>query len=110
MQQMKSYTTFFNEKGDLVIVIPFIEGSTPFHPRILYDGKEHALFYRQPTESIILDYLNEVAQIILKQGRKVLMFEVNLTTQDIVTDYFVPVVITEKLPNFDLSEKAPQDS
>ena len=110
MQQMKSYTTFLNEKGDLIIVIPFIKGSSPLHPKILYDGKEHALFYRQPNESIILDYLNEVAQVILKQGRKVLMFEVNLTTQDIVNDYFVPVIITEKLPTFDLAEKAPRDN
>ena len=109
MQQMKSYTTFLNEKGDLIIVIPFIKGSNAINPKILYDGNEHALFYRQPNESIVLDYLNEVAQVILKQGGKILMFEVNLDTQDIVSDYFVPVIITEKLPAFELSEKAPND-
>ena len=100
IKQMKRYTTFLTEKGDLVIVIPFVEGSEPKHPKILYDGKEHALFYRRPNETVVLDYLNDAAVVVLKQAGKVLLFEVDLKSQTVVTNYFVPVVMTEKLPAF----------
>jgi hypothetical protein len=109
MKQMQSYTTFLTEKGDLVIVIPFISNSSAIGAKILYDGKEHALFFRRPNEVIVLDYLNEAAQIVLKQAGKVLLFEVDINKQSIVTDYFVPVIITEKLPNIELSETIPNE-
>lgn len=108
MEQMKSYTTFLTEKGDLVIVIPFIKNSQALNAKILYDGKEHALFYRRPEEVIILDYLNEAAQIVLRQAGKILMFEVDIDKQSIINDYFVPVIMTESLPHFKLSQKAEQ--
>ena len=106
MKQMKSYTTFLTEKGDLVVVIPFIQDSQTSNSKILYDGKEHALFYRRPEEVIILDYLNEAAQIVLRQAGRIIMFEVDLDKQSIINDYFVPVIMTEKLPHFELSQKA----
>ena len=108
MLQMKSYSCAFNEKGDLIIIIPFIKGSKAVNPQILYDGNEHALFYHQPTNPIILDYLNEQARPALKKSKKILMIEVDVEKQDVVADYFVPVTITEKLPAFELSEKAPK--
>ena len=108
MEQMKSYTTFLTEKGDLVIVIPFIENSQAQSAKILYDGNEHALFYRRPEEVIILDYLNEAAQIVLRQAGKILMFEVDIEKQSIINDYFVPVIMTGNLPHFELNQKAEQ--
>ena len=110
MQQMKSYTTFLTEKGDLVIVIPFIKNSQALNAKILYDGKEHALFYRRPEEVIVLDYLNEVAQIVLCQAGKILMFEVDIESQKIISDYFVPVIKTEKMPQIELAQTAPKIS
>ena len=104
MQQMKLYTTFLTENGDVVCVIPAVQGGNPEQPKILYDGHQHALFYRAPGQSFVLDYLNDAIQIALKRTDKVLLFEVDLDQQDIVTDYFVPVVQTERLPAFQLEQ------
>lgn len=104
MKQMKLYTTFLIENGDVVCVIPAVRENEPEQPKILYDGNQHALFYRAPGQSFVLDYLNEAIQIALKQTDKVLLFEVDLDQQDVVTDYFVPVVETERLPAFQLEQ------
>ena len=104
MKQMKLYTTFLTENGDVVCVIPAVQENGPVEPKILYDGREHALFYRAPGQSFVLDYINEAIQIALKQTDKVLLFEVDLDQQNIVTDYFVPVVRTERLPAFQLEQ------
>ncbi len=110
MEQLKRYTVFLNEKGDLIVVIPFIADSQPAQPKILYDGGQHALFFRTPDNVIIMDYLNEAAQIVLKQAGKILLFEVDLEKQSIVSDYFVPVVMCEKLPTFELEEVAAEQA
>lgn len=104
MKQMKLYTTFLTENGDVVCVIPAVQENEPVEPKILYDGREHALFYRAPGQSFVLDYINEAIQIALNQTDKVLLFEVDLDQQNIVTDYFVPVVRTERLPAFQLEQ------
>ncbi len=104
MKQMKLYTTFLTENGDVVCVIPAVQENEPVEPKILYDGREHALFYRAPGQSFVLDYINEAIQIALNQTDKILLFEVDLDQQNIVTDYFVPVVRTERLPAFQLEQ------
>ncbi len=104
MKQMKLYTTFLTENGDVVCVIPAVQENEPVEPKILYDGREHALFYRAPGQSFVLDYINEAIQIALNQTDKILLFEVDLDQQNIVTDYFVPVVRTERLPTFQLEQ------
>ena len=104
IKQMKLYTNFLTEKGDLVCVIPVLETKQPSQPKILYDGGEHALFYRAPGETFVLDYLNEVVQVVLKQTQKLLMFEVDLQEQNVILDYFVQVMMVERLPAFELDE------
>lgn len=109
MQQMKLYTTFLTENGDVVCVIPAVRHGHPEQPKILYDGHDHALFYRAPGQTFVLDYINEAIQIVLKQTDKVLLFEVDLDQQNIITDYFVPVVQTERLPAFQLDETVEEE-
>lgn len=109
MQQMKLYTTFLTENGDVVCVIPAVRSGHPEQPKILYDGHDHALFYRAPGQTFVLDYINEAIQIVLKQTDKVLLFEVDLDQQNIITDYFVPVVQTERLPAFQLDETVEEE-
>lgn len=109
MQQMKLYTTFLTENGDVVCVIPVVRHGHPEQPKILYDGHDHALFYRAPGQTFVLDYINEAIQIVLKQTDKVLLFEVDLDQQNIITDYFVPVVQTERLPAFQLDETVEEE-
>lgn len=109
MQQMKLYTTFLTENGDVVCVIPAVRHGHPEQPKILYDGYDHALFYRAPGQTFVLDYINEAIQIVLKQTDKVLLFEVDLDQQNIITDYFVPVVQTERLSAFQLDETVEEE-
>ena len=108
MEQMKKYSCFLTEKGDVVVVIPFLDKKEPENPKILYAGAEHALFYKTEREPVILDYLNEVVRPFLAKATRVLLFEVNLETQDIVKDYFVPVSHVKKLPPFSLEVKFKQ--
>ena len=102
IKQMKKYSCFLTEKGDVIVVIPFIGNDAPQNPKILYANREHALFYKTETEIVILDYINEAIQPFLAKASRVLLFEVNLETQDIVRDYFVPVEHTTQLPPFSL--------
>ena len=56
MQQMGKYSCFLTEKGDVVVVIPFMGQGGPKNPKIMYDNGEHAVFYKTKTVSVILDY------------------------------------------------------
>ena len=91
MKQMKLYTMFLTEKGELVCVIPTMDTSFPTQSKILYDGGKHALFYRTSNQIFILDYVNKAIQTVLK-----------LQQQNVVTNYFVPIISTEHLPSFEL--------
>lgn len=106
MRQMKSYTCFLTEKGDVVVVIPFMGTNKPNRSKLLYAGGEHAVFYKTAKEEVILDYINEIIQPILKETKRVLLFEVDVTKQKIMQSYFVPVKHVEKLPDFSLELKA----
>ena len=70
---------------------------------ILYDGGEHALFYRNDDETIVLDYLHEKAQPILAMGGIVAVVEIDPDTEKVVRQYPVAVKITQELPHFDLN-------
>ncbi len=102
MKQMKLYTMFLTEKGELVCVIPTMDTSFPTQSKILYDGGKHALFYRTSNQIFILDYVNKAIQTVLKQTTRLLMFEIDLQQQNVVTNYFVPIISTEHLPSFEL--------
>ena len=105
MQQMEKYSCFLTEKGDVVVVIPFLGTEKPQNPKVLYAKGEHALFYKAKKEAVILDYLNEMIRPFLNIASRILLFEVNLETQEIVNDYFVPVEHVKKLPDFSLELK-----
>lgn len=105
MEQMKKYSCFLTEKGDVVVVIPFMGNNEPKNPKIIYANGEHALYYKTEKESVILDYLNELVRPFLNEAERVLLFEVNLETQEIVRDYFVPVTHVKQLPPFSLELK-----
>ena len=105
MQQMEKYSCFLTEKGDVVVVIPFLGKGKPQNPKVLYACGEHALFYKTKKEVAILDYLNALVRPFLNTASRILLFEVNLKTQEIVNDYFVPVEHVKKLPDFSLELK-----
>ena len=106
MQQIKSYSCFLTEKGDIVVVIPFIGREKPTQAELLYAGGEHAVFRKALKQEVILDYVNNVIQPILKKAERVLLFEVDITQQKIIQDYFVPVKHVDKLPEFSFELEA----
>lgn len=66
-------------------------GDEPTDPVLLYDGKNHALLYRNNQTGVILDYLDPRAQVLLKQSTSVAVCEFNPQTQDVRRLYDVPV-------------------
>ncbi len=102
MQQSKQYTCFVSENYVPVIVIPYENGARTSSGRLLYAGGEHALFYREGHETLILDYLDEDFRVFLAQASKALIFEVNLKSQDIILDYDVPIMHVPQLPSFEM--------
>ena len=106
MQQVKSYNCFLTENGDVVLAIPFVDQDVPKNAEVLYAGGEHALFCKTPEKVIILDYLNEAVRPQIKKADRILLFEINSETQEIVNDYFVPVKHIKKLPSFTLQLEA----
>jgi hypothetical protein len=44
-------------------------------PQIVYNGGEHALFYRRPNQMIILDYIHPDSRKVLNKASEVLFAE-----------------------------------
>ncbi len=89
------YDVLVNNNGELLIALKKKEGE-PENSRILYDGKEHALFYRNPSETIILDYIHPDAQTHLEKTDKVIIVE--FEDDDIIREYDVPVQHVKQVP------------
>ena len=84
-----------SSQGELYIYINAKKDS-PVHPKIVYDGFDHALFIRSPEESIILDYINPDARDKLRKARVVIVVETLLET--IKDAYIADMNIVEKIP------------
>ncbi len=89
------YDVLVNNNGELLIAIKKKEGE-PASSRILYDGNEHALFYRNATETIILDYIHPDAKEHLTKASKVIIVE--FENDDIIREYEVPVQHVKQVP------------
>lgn len=86
MEHEYDYNAIITAEGPLVFVIKERNGE-PQNPFILYDGGEHATFYRQDNETVLLDYLNEKVIPLLQEARKVIIFEIDDDLQEVVRDY-----------------------
>ncbi len=99
-------------KEDAYVVLPTMEDELifalsvredePDEPKILYDHGTHALFFRTPTEVIILDFLHEEVQQKLENVEKAFVVEIDYKIKKMIHDYEVPIEIVRKYP-FDLT-------
>ena len=97
MEHEKDYLITISKENIPVIIIAARTG-IPDSSLILYDGGNHATFYRQASEVILLDYLApETKQILLKAPFAVVM-EASPNGKDICTDYKTPVKIVPHNP------------
>ncbi len=96
-----SYTTENNfviaegEAGDLYFFIS-AKNAHPQSPRIVYDGKEHAVFWRSSAQHIILDYINPEIREKLRKSHEVIVVET--LCDNIKESYYVPMQIVDDIP------------
>ena len=94
-EQEDFYEAFLNKAGEIMFAIAFRD-TAPEEPRILYDGGEHALFYRHPEQTILLDFLHPDIREPLHNVKEVLISEVD--SSKVIREYDVPVKLVKKLP------------
>lgn len=89
------YDILQNSAGELLICIKARE-SAPEEPKIVYDGGNHALLYRNSGLSIMLDFIHQAAREPLFKAKSVLMVE--FRNNEVVIEYEVPIKIVKKMP------------
>lgn len=73
-QQESFYELHLNKNDEVMISIRAKDGN-PKSPVLLYDGGAHALLYRTPEQSILLDFIHPDARPCLAQAESVLIAE-----------------------------------
>lgn len=68
----------------------------PSAPKIIYDGRDHAVFIRNPEQKIILDYINPEVRDKLRKAKEVVMVETLL--DNIKESYYVNMNIVDNIP------------
>ncbi len=91
MKQLKSYTAYVSDKGELAIITPFLSSDSSFIPTAYYDGGKHVLFRKNSKEEYILDYLDETACEILKLTDEILIVEADIEKDVVYQQYPVRV-------------------
>ena len=94
-----NYSIFTNGANEVMVAVLEREGE-PLEPCILYDGGDHAIFYRTPDEAVVLDYIADEVKLFVKEAKSVLMAELpSADAEEPTRSYFVPVKTVAKLPN-----------
>lgn len=94
IEQEKKYDILKNAAGDLLFIIK-ARLTNEEKPTIVYDGGEHALFYRNKENTIVLDYINPNIRQHLEKAFKVLVVEAR--DSSIIREYFSDVKFEENL-------------
>ncbi len=100
------YDILANADGELLFCLKAREGS-PERPQILFNGENHALFYRTADQMIVLDYIHPDVAPLLSKVDSVLVAEFNDPVGDnpqkgIVREYMATVRHVSKLPLSDI--------
>ncbi len=101
IEQETKYDILRNAAGDLLFIIK-ARLTSEEKPTIIYDGGEHAMLYRNTTNTIILDYINPNVRKNLENAKKVLIVEAQGAS--IIREYFSGVKIMKKLPLPEIKE------
>ena len=97
-EQEKQFIASIEADGSIAILIKEKKGE-PSNPKILYDGKDHALLVRNTESAVVLDYLNDELKPLLVSGVQVDVVEMKLPDlENVVRSYTAPVTRMAKLP------------
>lgn len=94
-EQENFYEFHLNKKNELMVSIKS-RSDTPENPLLIYDGGEHALFYRKKDQVILLDFIHPEVRPFLKEAKIILFSETQ--NYQIIRDYNVPCKIVTNLP------------
>ena len=74
IEQEKNFNILQNESGNLMILIRArLEDANK--PKLVYNGGEHALLYRNDYNTIVLDYIHPAIRKALRRKKQVLIVE-----------------------------------
>lgn len=90
MEHEDNYKVIITHEGVLVFLIKE-RAQAPEKPFVLYDGGNHATFYRRADETVLFDYLNPEIIPIMQQSDHIVIFEFSDQTQDVSRDYAAPI-------------------
>ena len=82
-------------EGELYVYIK-AKSQNPAAPKIIYDGKDHAIFLRNPEQKIILDYIHPDAREKLRHASQVIIVETIL--ENIKDSYIADINFVENIP------------
>lgn len=97
MKHEKNYEIFTTREGVVVFALK-PRPNEPKNPRLIFDGRRHATFYRRPDEVILLDFLAQDCLEALKTAAEVLITEVDYKAEKIIRDYKVPLKVVKTNP------------
>ncbi len=83
------------EEGEIYIFIDACKDK-PQNPRVIYDGKDHAIFLHSPDDKIILDYIHPEVREKLRHSTGVVMVETIL--ENIKDSYVADLQIVDNIP------------
>lgn len=92
------YDILQNAAGEILIIINY-KASLPDSPRLVFDGGDTALLYRNKDNSQILGGINEKTVEALRNVNHVLVAEVSPKTNDVVREYDVPIKMIKQIGN-----------
>jgi hypothetical protein len=105
--QEKQYVVM-TDKENRVIVCISEKNMEPENPMILYDGKDHAMFYRRRGQTVMLDYINKDMQQTVYDSKQVFVVELK-DPKHAVRTYVVPIKQVAHLPLENISLVTPED-
>lgn len=105
--QEKQYVVM-TDKEDRVIICISQKDMEPENPMILYDGKDHAMFYRRRGQTVMLDYINKDMQKKVYEAEQVFVVELK-NPKEAKRTYIVPIKKVAKLPLENINIITPED-
>ena len=91
----KKFMVAEGDKGELYIFIG-AKSEKPASPQIIYDGRDHAVFVRNASQKIILDYIHPDVRDKLCHTKEVVVVETLL--DNIKDSYFADMKVVEQIP------------
>ena len=95
IEQERNFNILQNESGKLLILIRArLEDAEA--PKMVYNGGEHAILYRNDHNTVILDYIHPAVRKALRRIKQVLIVETNRGV--VVREYMCDVVYQKNIP------------